>query len=135
MGESSSVIDSLASKIALSKSDLEKTRLYHEMGKAHMEMQNYNHAKSYGLKSLAAANKAKDESWKLQATLLISQAQGMLKRYPQTCSSFLNIIVKFQIIVSKVEDLSVNKDFETTPVSDMKDIAWLPRDMVIVFED
>ncbi len=62
----------------LSKSPLESTWLYHEIGRCHLELGNYEKAKEYGEKSLASAQEADDPVWQLNATVLIAQAEGRL---------------------------------------------------------
>ncbi len=61
----------------MSKSPLESTWLYHEIGRCHLELGNYEKAKEYGEKSLASAQEADDPVWQLNATVLIAQAEGM----------------------------------------------------------
>jgi len=60
----------------MAKSALEKTWLYHEIGRCYLEMGEHEKAEDYGEKSLAAAQEAKDDVWQLNATVLIAQAQG-----------------------------------------------------------
>lgn len=62
----------------MSKSDLESTWLYHEVGRCHLELGHLDKAREYGEKSYEAAEKADDDQWQLQATVLIAQAQGEL---------------------------------------------------------
>lgn len=63
-------------KLPLSKSALESTWLFHEIGRCHLEMGKFTEAKDYGEKSMAAAEEAKDNVWKLNASVLIAQADG-----------------------------------------------------------
>ena len=76
MGEYGAAIDSWTNKLPLSKSALESTWLFHEIGRSHLELQNYQDAKEFGQRSLAAAHEAEDEVWELNATVLVSQAEG-----------------------------------------------------------
>ena len=78
MDEYNPVIASLINKIPVSQSALEKAWLFHEIGRAYFEMQNYKEAKDYGQKSLVAAQEADDKSWGLNALILLSQAKGRL---------------------------------------------------------
>lgn len=63
-------------KEPLVTSALECTWLYHEIGRCHLELHNYDTAREYGEKSLEAADEAGDEIWQLNATVLIAQCQG-----------------------------------------------------------
>lgn len=75
-GDYGKAIDQWMEKIALVKSPLEGTWLYHEIGRCHLELKNFQDAKEYGQKSLAAAQEADDQVWQLNATVLIAQAEG-----------------------------------------------------------
>ena len=76
MGEFQKAIDSWATKLPMSKSPLESTWLYHEIGRCNLELGSYKEAKDFGEKSSAAANEADDKMWQLNATVLIAQAEG-----------------------------------------------------------
>ena len=73
-------LSSWEQKLPKSKSALESTWLYHEIGRCHLELGNNQEAKDYGEKSLAAAQEASDKGWQLHATVLIAQAEGMTFR-------------------------------------------------------
>jgi len=60
----------------MSKSSLESTWLYHEIGRCYLEMGASLDAKEYGEKSLSAAEDADDDLWELNARVLIAQSQG-----------------------------------------------------------
>ena len=76
MGEYIKAIDAWMEKLPLSKSVLESTWLYHEIGRCHLELKYYQDAKEFGQKSLAAAEQADDKVWQLNATVLEAQAEG-----------------------------------------------------------
>ena len=63
-------------KLPMSKSSLESTWLYHEIGRCHLEMGKHSEAKDYGEKSLKAAEEANDDVWQLNASVLIAQSEG-----------------------------------------------------------
>ena len=75
------MVVSWENKLPMAKSALEKTWLYHEIGRCYLEMGEYETAEEYGEKSLAAAQEAKDEVWQLNATVLIAQSQGNMTCY------------------------------------------------------
>ena len=64
-------------KLPTSKSSLENTWLYHEIGRCHLEMHHAADARQYGERSLEAATEAGDELWQLNACVLIAQSHGL----------------------------------------------------------
>ena len=76
---SNDIIPRWVEKLPLSKSSLESTWLYHEIGRCYLEMGQYTDAREYGEKSIAAAKEAEDEGWQLHATVLVAQAEGKFK--------------------------------------------------------
>lgn len=75
-GDYAKAIDQWMEKMPLVKSPLESTWLFHEIGRCHLELKNFQDAKEYGQKSLAAAREADDQVWQLNATVLVAQAEG-----------------------------------------------------------
>lgn len=67
-------------KLPLSKSPLEKTWLFHEIGRCYLELGKYTDAREHGEKSLACAKEAEDEGWQLHASVLIAQSEGLYDR-------------------------------------------------------
>ena len=63
-------------KLPMSKSPLESTWLYHEIGRCYLELNKFSEAKNYGEQSDTAALEAEDQMWQLQASVLIAQAEG-----------------------------------------------------------
>ena len=63
-------------KIPMSKSPLESTWLYHEIGRCYLELNKYSDARDYGEKSLQAAKEAQDHGWQLHACVLVAQSEG-----------------------------------------------------------
>jgi len=68
-------------KLPSSKSALESTWLYHEIGRCYLELNCYDEAKDFGEKSLTAAQESYDSLWQLNASVLIAQADGELLMY------------------------------------------------------
>ncbi|KAJ8320840.1 hypothetical protein KUTeg_002427 [Tegillarca granosa] len=54
---------------------VDKTWLYHEIGRCYLELGKYTDAREHGEKSLAAAKEAEDEGWQLHASVLIAQSE------------------------------------------------------------
>lgn len=77
-GQYDRAIDKWMEKMPLIKTPLESTWLFHEIGRCHLELKNFQDAKEYGQKSLAAAQEADDQVWQLNATVLIAQAEGKI---------------------------------------------------------
>lgn len=77
-GHYQKAIDVWEQKLPMSKSALESTWLYHEIGRCYLELNKFEKARSYGEKSLTAAEEAEDPMWQLQATVLIAQSEVKL---------------------------------------------------------
>lgn len=54
----------------------ENSWLFHELGRCHLELGNYDQAKAHGEKSLTAAQESSDLAWQLNACVLVAQAEG-----------------------------------------------------------
>lgn len=65
-------------KIPLATSSLEKTWLFHEIGRCYLELGLLEDARNYGMKSQEEAEEAGDVEWQLNASVLVAQAQGNL---------------------------------------------------------
>lgn len=72
-------------KLPLSKSALESTWLYHEIGRCYLEMGKYQVAKEHGDKSLALAEEAGEPQWQLQASVLVAQSECKSHDIPVIC--------------------------------------------------
>ena len=94
MGEYTKAIDAWMEKLPLSKSVLESTWLYHEIGRCHLELKYYQYAKEFGQKSLAAAEQADDKVWQLNATVLEAQAEGKLSKCELSLLAYASGTVK-----------------------------------------
>lgn len=57
---------------------MEKAWLFHEIGRCHLELGDFELAKDYGQKSFACAENIKDDVWQLNATVLIAQSEAKL---------------------------------------------------------
>ena len=63
-------------KIPLAKTTLEKTWLFHEIGRCYLELDQAWEAQNYGEKSQQCAEEEGDMEWQLNASVLVAQAQG-----------------------------------------------------------
>ncbi|XP_012939490.1 tetratricopeptide repeat protein 25 isoform X2 [Aplysia californica] len=94
MGDFGEAIEIWKKKLPKSKSPLESTWLYHEIGRCHLELGEYQDAKDYGEKSLAAAKEADDAGWQLHACVLIAQSEvkcGELEAASETFTRALEL--------------------------------------------
>ena len=80
-------------KLPDSKSALESTWLYHEIGRCHLELGHHTDALEYGYKSLDSAVIANDDVWNLNAHVLIAQSQGELEVLIRHCRCRIVIIL------------------------------------------
>ncbi|KAK7113348.1 hypothetical protein V1264_012649 [Littorina saxatilis] len=88
MGKYDDAIVLWEKKLPRSKSALESTWLFHEIGRCHLELGQNNEAKDFGEKSLAAAQEADDRGWQLHATVLIAQAEVKCQELQAAADSF-----------------------------------------------
>jgi len=63
-------------RLPVTKTPLERTWLYHEMGRCHFELGNYERARELGERSYQEATSARDKVWLLNSTILVAQALG-----------------------------------------------------------
>jgi len=75
-------------RLPVTKTALERTWLYHEMGRCHFELGNYSRARQLGERSYQEATTARDKFWLLSASILTAQAHGEFDpRVPSTHGS------------------------------------------------
>merc|ERR1712226_1147976 len=67
---------------------LERTWLYHEIGRCHLELKNNSEAKEYGERALASAKTSEDEVWQLNALVLTAKAEAQMEEYQSAAESF-----------------------------------------------
>ncbi|KAM4623252.1 outer dynein arm-docking complex subunit 4 [Discoglossus pictus] len=75
-------------KIPLVTSSLEKTWLFHEIGRCYLELDQTVEAKDYGQRSQQAADEAEDIEWQLNASVLVAQAEVRLKDFQSAVINF-----------------------------------------------
>lgn len=91
----------------MSKSPLESTWLYHEIGRCYLELQRFQDARDFGEKAIQAAKEAEDDGWQLHASVLVAQSEGKssyrvklneiltLQKYTQREGVYLAIVLFF----------------------------------------
>ena len=61
-------------KLPMAENDMEKAWLYHEIGRCHIELGNYDTAIDFGKRCLEYSDKINDAVWQLNAVVLIAQS-------------------------------------------------------------
>ncbi|XP_068774834.1 outer dynein arm-docking complex subunit 4 isoform X2 [Struthio camelus] len=97
-GKFQQAIDTWEEKIPMAKSSLEKTWLFHELGRCYLELNKAEEAQNYGEKSLHSADEEGDVEWQLNAGVLVAQAQVKLKDYQAAILNFEKALEKAKLI-------------------------------------
>ncbi|XP_056404612.1 outer dynein arm-docking complex subunit 4 isoform X1 [Hyla sarda] len=100
-------------KIPLASSSLEKTWLFHEIGRCYLELELLEEARDYGVRSQREAEEAADVEWQLNASVLVAQAQAKLKDYQSA-------VINFEKALEKARTVD-NKDAEQAIISALED--------------
>ncbi|XP_065888978.1 outer dynein arm-docking complex subunit 4-like isoform X2 [Dysidea avara] len=87
-GDHKKVIEHWKLKLPMVESAEESTWLFHEIGRCHLELGNFEEAEEYGEKSLGSAEQAQDTQWQLNATVLKAQSQVKMDDYVNTAETF-----------------------------------------------
>lgn len=97
----------------MSKSPLESTWLYHEIGRCYLELQRFQDARDFGEKAIQAAKEAEDDGWQLHASVLVAQSEGKsfyrvklneiltLQKYTQREGVYLAIVLFFKLFIQR----------------------------------
>uniref|UniRef100_A0A667XPV5 Outer dynein arm-docking complex subunit 4 n=1 Tax=Myripristis murdjan TaxID=586833 RepID=A0A667XPV5_9TELE len=88
IGKFAQAIEVWEEKIPLVRSGLEKTWLFHEIGRCYLELKRHTEALDYGYRSLAAADEIADEKWQLNACVLVAQSELELGNFKSSVSHF-----------------------------------------------
>ncbi|XP_063954060.1 outer dynein arm-docking complex subunit 4-like isoform X4 [Lytechinus pictus] len=88
IGKFEKAVENWTEKLPLVKSALEGTWLYHEIGRCHLELGDFQEARDCGQKSLQAAQEAGDDVWQLNASVLIAQSEVKLGDLQEAIDSF-----------------------------------------------
>nr|XP_033775042.1 tetratricopeptide repeat protein 25 isoform X2 [Geotrypetes seraphini] len=112
IGEFQQAIDVWVMKIPLMKTSLEKTWLFHEIGRCHLELQNLWEALDYGEKSQAAAEEAGDVEWQLNASVLVAQAEVKLQNYQSAVTNFEKALERAKLLHNKAAEQAIMNALE-----------------------
>ncbi|XP_036406300.1 tetratricopeptide repeat protein 25 [Megalops cyprinoides] len=88
IGKYTQAIEAWEEKIPLACSSLEKTWLFHEIGRCYLELERHTEARDYGSRSLEAADDTGDEKWQLNASVLVAQSEVKLGNYESAVAHF-----------------------------------------------
>ncbi|CAK6961251.1 outer dynein arm-docking complex subunit 4 [Scomber scombrus] len=87
-GQFTQAIEIWEKKIPLIRGGLEKTWLFHEIGRCYLELNDHEEARDYGIRSVTAADEIADEKWQLNASVLVAQSELKLGNYESCVSHF-----------------------------------------------
>ncbi|XP_032471245.1 tetratricopeptide repeat protein 25 isoform X2 [Phocoena sinus] len=98
VGKFQEAIDTWEEKIPLAKSTLEKTWLFHEIGRCYLELDQAWQAQNYGEKSQQCAEEEGDIEWQLNASVLVAQAQVKLRDFQSAVNNFEKALERAKLI-------------------------------------
>ncbi|XP_029365136.1 outer dynein arm-docking complex subunit 4 [Echeneis naucrates] len=88
LGQFTQAIEFWEKKIPLVRGSLEKTWLFHEIGRCYLELDRHKEARDYGVRSVAAADEIADEKWQINANVLVAQSEMKLGNFESSVASF-----------------------------------------------
>ncbi|KAI5928844.1 outer dynein arm-docking complex subunit 4 isoform X2 [Manis javanica] len=98
VGKFQQAIDTWEEKIPLAKTTLEKTWLFHEIGRCYLELDQAWQAQNYGKKSQQCAKEEGDIEWQLNANVLVAQAQVKLRDFESAVNNFEKALEKAKLL-------------------------------------
>ncbi|XP_007447219.1 PREDICTED: tetratricopeptide repeat protein 25 [Lipotes vexillifer] len=98
VGKFQQAIDTWEEKIPLAKSTLEKTWLFHEIGRCYLELNQAWQAQNYGEKSQQCAEEEGDVEWQLNASVLVAQAQVKLRDFQSAVNNFEKALERAKLV-------------------------------------
>ncbi|XP_075702621.1 outer dynein arm-docking complex subunit 4 isoform X2 [Rhinoderma darwinii] len=109
-------------KIPLATSNLEKTWLFHEIGRCYLELELLEEARDYGVRSQREAEEAEDVEWLLNASVLVAQAQVKLKDYQSAVINFEKALEKARMVANKDAEQAILTALEDAKRGTAEDI-------------
>ncbi|XP_053299034.1 outer dynein arm-docking complex subunit 4 isoform X2 [Pleuronectes platessa] len=88
IGDFTKAIEFWEKKIPLLRHGVEKTWLFHEIGRCYLELGLHKEARDYGVRSLAAADEIADDKWHINANVLVAQSEMKLGNIESCVASF-----------------------------------------------
>nr|XP_006199313.1 tetratricopeptide repeat protein 25 isoform X1 [Vicugna pacos] len=98
VGKFQQAIDTWEEKIPLAKTTLEKTWLFHEIGRCYLELDQAWQAQNYGEKSQQCAEEEGDIEWQLNASILVAQAQVKLRDFESAVNNFEKALERAKLV-------------------------------------
>ncbi|XP_070339361.1 outer dynein arm-docking complex subunit 4 isoform X2 [Equus asinus] len=98
VGKFQQAIDTWEEKIPLAKTTLEKTWLFHEIGRCYLELDQPWQAQNYGEKSQQCAEEEGDIEWQLNASVLVAQAQVKLRDFESAVNNFEKALERAKLV-------------------------------------
>ncbi|XP_060059479.1 outer dynein arm-docking complex subunit 4 [Erinaceus europaeus] len=98
VGKFQQAIDTWEEKIPLAKTTLEKTWLFHEIGRCYLELDQAWEAQNYGEKSQQYAEEEGDIEWQLNASVLVAQAQVKLRNFEAAVNNFEKALDRAKLV-------------------------------------
>ncbi|EPQ13658.1 Tetratricopeptide repeat protein 25 [Myotis brandtii] len=98
VGKFQQAIDTWEEKIPLAKTTLEKTWLFHEIGRCYLELDQAEQAQNYGEKSQQCAEEEGDIEWQLNASVLVAQAQVKLRNFESAVNNFEKALERAKLV-------------------------------------
>ncbi|KAJ8786889.1 hypothetical protein J1605_023321 [Eschrichtius robustus] len=98
VGKFQQAVDTWEEKIPLAKTTLEKTWLFHEIGRCYLELDQAWQAQNYGEKSQQCAEEEGDIEWQLNASVLVAQAQVKLRDFESAVNNFEKALEKAKLV-------------------------------------
>ncbi|XP_037665157.1 tetratricopeptide repeat protein 25 isoform X2 [Choloepus didactylus] len=98
VGKFQQAIDTWEEKIPLAKTTLEKTWLFHEIGRCYLELDQAWQAQTYGEKSQQCAEEEGDIEWQLNTSVLVAQAQVKLRDFESAVSNFEKALERAKLV-------------------------------------
>ncbi|XP_047614147.1 outer dynein arm-docking complex subunit 4 isoform X1 [Phacochoerus africanus] len=100
VGKFQQAIDTWEEKIPLARTTLEKTWLFHEIGRCYLELDQAWQAQNYGEKSQQCAEEEGDIEWQLNASVLVAQAQVKLRDFESAVNNFEKALERAKLVHS-----------------------------------
>ncbi|XP_024090854.2 outer dynein arm-docking complex subunit 4 isoform X1 [Pongo abelii] len=98
VGKFQQAIDTWEEKIPLAKTTLEKTWLFHEIGRCYLELDQAWQAQNYGEKSQQCAEEEGDIEWQLNTSVLVAQAQVKLRDFESAVNNFEKALERAKLV-------------------------------------
>lgn len=117
-------------KLPLSRSTIESTWLYHEIGRCYLECGEFSKAQEFGEMAIKTSGEINDAMWQLQAHVLVAQAHMKQNNFDAAIASFTESLsyAKSQgdesaevALVRAIEELSIKAKGETEPAAQVEE--------------